>query len=81
VGAAVPDAEPFGWLLLVQPAGPGPYSRALAERGPGLPVAEGLRPPLETLGCAGLRPTSGRTALLRTASGSASIPGLLAAAT
>jgi hypothetical protein len=36
IGLADPAAEPFGRLLLVQPSGPGPYARALAERGPGL---------------------------------------------
>jgi hypothetical protein len=148
VGAADPDAEPFGRLLLVQPAGPGPYARALAERGPGLhhlglavpslssfaaalapsgwyvhpfslrsgarlrdlwlfrpgipclievfetaaaerpaallqgvdlPAAGSLRPLLEALGCAGLRPASGRTALLRTAAGPLAVDQLLAA--
>ena len=33
---AGPSAPASGRLLLVAPAGPGPYARALAERGPGL---------------------------------------------
>jgi hypothetical protein len=36
VGAAGPQEEPWGRLLLVEPTGPGPYARALRERGPGL---------------------------------------------
>jgi hypothetical protein len=137
---------PCGRLLLVQPVGPGPYARALAERGPGLhhlglavsdlsafaaalpasgwfvhpfslrggarlgdlwlfrpgfpalvevfegaaderpaaliqavklPLAGGLQPLLDSLGCAALQPAAGQFAVLQTPDGPVPVGELL----